>query len=346
MKRRQEEQDRKTSDVRELPHFPKDMWKMMIFPLLHEWKCISSMTVCKAWFHLFIETKTSIFAGGDHVKALTKTYLSQFKNLEILVLVGWDKTFNSIIPGIMNLRHLKTLSLIHDANQLKSDQLVKLTNLTALRLDAVYKPPLDALGKLTGLRVLSIRNMQGFAIELGNALQNLTQLTYLNLSDTACSPSIIKYMPKLQLLALPNPPINAIPFLVHCPALKFLSLGIFYKYPRDTDFSPMLNLELLALNTTFSDISTDIITSITTLRSLTTDMPLPRDVTQKMPNLDYLNLWHDAAHMLKESNSNFDIISDSVMSTSFRRHGKTGSFTTPLCEFTEWFSPLPPYFIK
>jgi hypothetical protein len=345
MKRRQQQQDRKIIKVQELPYLPRDVWKMVIFPLLQEWHCVSSMTVCKAWLQLFIETKTSIIAGGDNVKALTKTYLSQFKNLELLVLFQWDKTFNSIIPGIMNLRHLKTLSLVRDISQLKSDQLVKLTNLTALRFDCISNPPLDALGQLTGLRVLEIRNMQGLAIELGNALQHLTQLTYLNLSDTSCSPSILQYMPKLQLLRLPNHPINAIPFLVHCPALKFLSLGSFYKYPGDIDFSPMTNLKLLTLNMIFSDISTEIIIRMTTLRSLTTDRPFPCEVLQKMPNLDYLTLWHDAARMLRESNSNFDIVSDSTLATTYRRHGKMGSYETPFCEFTEWFSPLPSYFL-
>jgi hypothetical protein len=64
-----------------------------------------------------------------------------------------------------------------------------------------------------------------------------------------------------------------------------------------------------------------------------------------MPNLDYLTLWHDAARMLRESNSNFDIVSDSTLATTYRRHGKMGSYETPFCEFTEWFSPLPSYFL-
>jgi hypothetical protein len=49
--------------------------------------------------------------------------------------------------------------------------------------------------------------------------------------------------------------------------------------------------------------------------------------------------------MLRESNSNFDIVSDSTLATTYRRHGKMGSYETPFCEFTEWFSPLPSYFL-
>jgi hypothetical protein len=49
--------------------------------------------------------------------------------------------------------------------------------------------------------------------------------------------------------------------------------------------------------------------------------------------------------MLRESNSNFDIISDAALAVTGRRHGKMGSYETPFREFTEWFSPLPSYFL-
>lgn len=329
----------------ELPLFPAEIWRESIFPLLQNWKFSGPISVSKTWYLLYAKTKKKMIAYDSQFGILKKSYLSQFKELEILHLDEWGKTLMNIIPSIPNLSHIHTFNLTRGISEINVIKMTQLMNLTALSIDNFYGFPLTDLSLLTNLNVLTLKRISNQKNEMNLILDKMTQLTYLDISGCHFDARKLEKITQLQYLDISRTTINSLSFLEYCTNLKFLSMNFITLTTGriKTDFTIHSHLNLLSLCTLGSYVDANILKTMTTLKSLELNQFSLYNVVPKLGNIQYLTAWHD--NNMPKMGENYEKIEITLLSTIYRRCNTECHFNTPLLEFNEWLKPLPVNFM-
>jgi len=238
MKRERSEKKRVTTKrtVVATPHqflgLPCELWQRLIWPLCGPAQGLAWASVSQDWRALALGaiqcfSPSKLPYSKRLYASLTKSYLGQFQALSALHLDDRSMRVVSVVPALLGLTRLKTLSVHSDTTTFYADQLSMLTQLTALGAPRSYKFPFDALDSLPRLALLDIPYTHADA-KLEEQLPKLTSLTFLRM-DTyggCISGDLLAPLTRLQYLSLWRCRIGeSYDFLSRLHQLAFLDIG-------------------------------------------------------------------------------------------------------------------------